>query len=498
VVGTNDGPTMQTPAVSRALTEDSGVNGSGNLAATGLAQFADVDLTDTHTLSATLQSAVLSDGGSLPAGLQALLDTAVTTSFNDDSNGDGHGELQWNFGLSNSAVQFLAQGETLTLHYNVNVTDPFGAAATQDVGITITGVDDAPFVTASAPSNDLTEQGGSVAGTATSVVNLSIGDVDSIASYDTTGWTNIDATHWSKTGTYGSAVLDTSANTLTYTLDNGDPDTNALSTGQTVHDDFTVGVHEDNGVLTGTAPVSFAIHGTTDAGPVKVAVVYNSTTVGASVLAAQLNDDTYFDFQASVVRFDQVDSAAELSNYDVVVDAQSYFESGSEQYYAALKDWVAADGGGVVTTDWFSYKMNGNGLTSTQLANADFITPIAANHNGWGYSDATVFTVNASHPITQGVTSLATTVNQYQWTATPLIDADAVSLATYSGTSNGFNSPSWSGVAYKDVAGMGHEVYLGGFYSDASYRDADVQHGPADQLLEQAVHWAGSHDALML
>src|SRR5262249_6462699 len=116
------------------------------------------------------------------------------------------------------------------------------------------------------------------------------------------------------------------------------------------------------------------------------------------------------------------------------------------------------------------------------------------NHSGWAYSDATVFTVTSTHPITQGISSLATAPGQYQWTATPVIDANAVSLATYSGASNSFTNPSWSGVAYVDTPGMGREVYLRGSYWDNTYRDPDVQHGPADRLLEQATYWAADHN----
>jgi len=105
----------------------------------------DVDLTDTHTTSAVLQSAILSGGGSLPAGLAALLANAIATpTLIDPSTGDGHGQLQWDFALANSAVQFLATGQTLTAIYNVNVTDTFGVTATQAVTVTIAGVDEPP------------------------------------------------------------------------------------------------------------------------------------------------------------------------------------------------------------------------------------------------------------------------------------------------------------------------------------------------------------------
>jgi VCBS repeat-containing protein len=155
VTGTNDAPLMQTGPATRALTEDSGLDGAGNLVATGLADFSDVDLTDTHTTSAVLQSATLSGGGSLPAGLATLLANAIATpTFTDVSTGDGHGEAQWNFALANSAALFLAAGQTLTAVYNVTVTDPFGATATQAVTVTIAGANDAPVAVNDSASGD--------------------------------------------------------------------------------------------------------------------------------------------------------------------------------------------------------------------------------------------------------------------------------------------------------------------------------------------------------
>src|SRR5262249_21963122 len=92
VVGTNDAPVMQTAAVSRPpVTEDQ------SLTATGLAQFSDLDLTDTHTVAAALQSAALSGGGTLPVGLAGQLAAAAHATLIDPATGDGHGQIQWDF-----------------------------------------------------------------------------------------------------------------------------------------------------------------------------------------------------------------------------------------------------------------------------------------------------------------------------------------------------------------------------------------------------------------
>ena len=81
-----------------------------NLTATGLAQFSDVDLTDRHNVSVILQSSMLLGPGTLPPGLQAILETAMTASILSET-GDGHGQAQWNFALDGHAVQFLAFGQ---------------------------------------------------------------------------------------------------------------------------------------------------------------------------------------------------------------------------------------------------------------------------------------------------------------------------------------------------------------------------------------------------
>ena len=47
---------------------------------------------------------------------------------------------------------------------------------------------------------------------------------------------------------------------------------------------------------------------------------------GGAAIVAQLNDDTFFDFTATLVDPSGVDSAAELAGYDAVVLGGSIFE----------------------------------------------------------------------------------------------------------------------------------------------------------------------------
>lgn len=147
VVGTNDGPVIQTADVSRALAEDSNVV-AGQLAATGEGQFSDVDLTDTHAVAAVLAAVQLAGGAALPAGLAAALGGAMTATLLDAATGDGHAQYRWDFGLDSAATQFLAAGQTLQVTYDVAATDSQGASAAQQVTITITGTNDAPVIAA--------------------------------------------------------------------------------------------------------------------------------------------------------------------------------------------------------------------------------------------------------------------------------------------------------------------------------------------------------------
>src|SRR6202035_120306 len=88
----------------------------------GTLNFTDTDTGDTHTVAVSLASDTLSGGSSIPAATQADLAAALTTTLHD-STGIGSGSIDWNFGLVDKDFDFLAAGETLTVNYNVAVSD---------------------------------------------------------------------------------------------------------------------------------------------------------------------------------------------------------------------------------------------------------------------------------------------------------------------------------------------------------------------------------------
>ena len=96
--------------------------------ASGAISFTDADFNDTHTVSVEQNTNI---------------GTFTATLVNDSTDG-GTGTVDWAFTVSDAALKFLAAGQTETETFTVDVTDSQNQTATQDVSITLTGVNDAP------------------------------------------------------------------------------------------------------------------------------------------------------------------------------------------------------------------------------------------------------------------------------------------------------------------------------------------------------------------
>ena len=128
------------------LTEDKRGHEEGDETATGTIAFTDADPTHTHGVS---QSApvVTWSGGMLSTTQQAALAAASELTLTEaDSTGSGSGTVAWSYTIPDSAIDFLAQGETLTAAYHVAITDNEGGTVSQDVDITIMGANEAPVL----------------------------------------------------------------------------------------------------------------------------------------------------------------------------------------------------------------------------------------------------------------------------------------------------------------------------------------------------------------
>ncbi|MGB7328378.1 MAG: VCBS domain-containing protein, partial [Rubripirellula sp.] len=111
VAGVNDNPIIVTEELAGSVTED------GDIAdvTTGLITFTDADLTDEHTADAEFTSTDHPDAAAFGV-LTAVVDT--------DTTGTGlGGEVNWDYTVDNAAIQFLADGETVTETHTITLDD---------------------------------------------------------------------------------------------------------------------------------------------------------------------------------------------------------------------------------------------------------------------------------------------------------------------------------------------------------------------------------------
>lgn len=112
------------------------VFGEVALTDSGVIEFSDVDLNDSHLVSA--------NGTPMGATLGTL--TAVLDS---DTTGSGTGgQLTWNYSVNSGDVDYLAQNEIKVESFTITLDDQNGGLITKQIDVTITGSNDAPVVAA--------------------------------------------------------------------------------------------------------------------------------------------------------------------------------------------------------------------------------------------------------------------------------------------------------------------------------------------------------------
>ncbi|MCP3445735.1 VCBS domain-containing protein [Bradyrhizobium sp. CCGUVB14] len=233
VIGTNDKPAFLSCPESAALVEDHHVDPTGNLTAHDSLLFTDIDLADAHTVSTTV-TATRSGGGAIPLTNAQLL-AAFGTSLHD-STGHVIGDIDWNFAFPNSEANFLGNGETLKLVYHVTVDDGHGGTATQDVAITILGVNHPVVITSAPESSTVAEQDA------------------------TTGSSVPDTTPTTPAGTLAFTDQDTSdTHTVAVTLDSTSGATPPAATQADLASALTTVLHDSTGTGTGSIDWNFAL-----------------------------------------------------------------------------------------------------------------------------------------------------------------------------------------------------------------------------------------------
>jgi VCBS repeat-containing protein len=261
VTGANDDVTITSGPGSATVAEQDNTAGStAPDTATGTLAFTDVDLTDVHSVSVSLDSAVWSaDPLFVPDDTFADLQNALATALHD-STGAGAGSLDWTFSIQDKDLDFLSPGETLTATYSITVSDGI-TSSTQQVTVTMTGAEDpivvnpvdvAVFDTAATDAGNVV-----VAGNAILDVFDKPGDSSSVLSITDVNGQGSDTTI---AGTYGSLFVASDGN-YAYTANSA---FDQLQDGDNPTETFTITVGDGLG-HSETTTLTFNFAGTSDA-----------------------------------------------------------------------------------------------------------------------------------------------------------------------------------------------------------------------------------------
>ncbi|MBB5050075.1 VCBS repeat-containing protein [Afipia massiliensis] len=268
ITGTNDAPEIGTSsaAATAASAEQTGVTGSTSLDAVGgTIGFFDADYSDTHQVTQSAASFVWTGGTLTGLQIAALTAASTQTVVPHDSTGTGIGSIDWTYKITDSALDFLADGDTLTVTYDIIVQDfhgvvANGTSATQQVTVTYAGANDAPTVAAvttpailvdTVAADTFVTQSGSLVG--------SDPDSGETASLTYTAYDSTTSTYGNSAvvGQYGSLTVNSNG---TYNYVPNAAAINALN-ADNYTDTFTVqttDVHDASGTATFTVNVTGA------------------------------------------------------------------------------------------------------------------------------------------------------------------------------------------------------------------------------------------------
>ncbi|PWF21741.1 retention module-containing protein [Corticimicrobacter populi] len=246
ITGSNDGPQIVGSGTddSGAVKEiGDGLAGENTVVHTqgGSIAFSDMDRSDQHQATVT------------PQGNGYLGD------FTLDAVDQGTRTVGWHFNVNDSALDYLAEGQTLTQVYDVTVSDGKGGTVTQKVTITITGTNDAPEITTSEADRTgaVTEDSGDVV-----KGQLEESDADT---RDTHEW-EVQAQ-----GQYGVLTLNKTTGAWEYRLDDTNATVNGLKEGAKLQDTIQVRVYDVN-------PVTGERLGTYDEKPILINITGSNDT----------------------------------------------------------------------------------------------------------------------------------------------------------------------------------------------------------------------------
>ncbi|MEH2525045.1 MULTISPECIES: VCBS domain-containing protein [unclassified Bradyrhizobium] len=201
VTGSNDTPEITSATQAATIAERADAHGSATPdTASGAIAFSDVDLTDTHEVDITSVHASGVTTGLANGTVQ--LSWLSLGSLHDSTDG-AQGSQSWSFSAPDSYFDYLADGQSVTLTYTVEVDDHHGGVTAQDIVVTVNGSNDAPEI-ANIAQQALTEQTDTTPLTTTIPVTFTDRDLSDVGHSAT-------ITHAAATGTTTGLALDEAA-----------------------------------------------------------------------------------------------------------------------------------------------------------------------------------------------------------------------------------------------------------------------------------------------
>ena len=378
IIGTNDKPEIErldknSDSDSANLTEsNAGLTESGHLTLT------DVDIKD--TVSTKLESVDIDHDnstyqGDLPEGLdlnalQGMLNLSNGTIANDSNTGT----INWTFNSSSETFNFLGEGETLVLKYQIKSTDDSGSDNDSDshtITVTITGTNDAPVISlGDGDSTDggvrETDSGGLTVSDTLTVTDVDISDTVSmtVTGVKVSGSGNITGHIPSNDELLKMFTAETSGLTDTTTMgkinwafNTGDKTFDYLAVGEEVKLIYTIKVDDGHGG-TATQDVVVTVTGSNDRPEISVV----SANRDSDSISFGENDAAIADGSAGgTLTLTDVDVSDEVG---VTVDKVEI--DGSSTYNgdlppgleAALKDMLSVDAGNILSNTDTSKQFN--------------------------------------------------------------------------------------------------------------------------------------------
>ena len=435
ITGSYDAPVIAVVDV------DAGITEGGTLTDSGSITFTDVDLTDTPSATkATSSVNALKADGITVLTLSGAQQSAIEGAFSisPDAGNTNNGTINWDYTITESELDFLADAETVTAVFTITVDDGDGGTDTQDVTVSITGSNDAPVIAIGDIIGNITEGAASLNDTGSiTFADLDLTDrptateatssVDALKADGITVLTLSGAQQSAIEGAFSISPDAGNTNNGTinwdYTITEGELD--FLAANETVTAVFTITVDDGHGG-TDTQNVTVLITGSNDA-PTVSTTAAAAITEAADAAAQNLSD-------SGTVSFDDIDTN-DVVDISFASDANIAWSGGTIDATLAA-DLVAGFSTGTTdaaapgTTPW-TYSVLG--------ANLDFLdagetitfsyTITATDNNGATDTDTVSFTINGSNDApTVSTTAAAAITEAADAAAQNLSDSGTVSF----------------------------------------------------------------------